>query len=498
MTQRRSGVLLHISSLPGPFGIGVLGKEALGFITFLKAGGFRSWQVLPFTIPDHCNSPYKSVSAFAGNPLFIDPRPLEEAGLITHAELEACKIGSPYRVDYPALHRQRNRLFDAAFGRRTQALQQEIRQWAQGQPWLKDFALYTALQQENGTDWIHWPLPLRRREPAALEQARQRLASAIDKAVFLQYLFFTQWQQIRSYAEELDIEIIGDMPIYVSYESADVWANQHLFDLDREGRPSAVAGVPPDYFSRDGQCWGNPLYDWAAMKQEGYDWWIRRVEHGARMFDRIRIDHFRAFSDYWAVPAGAKTAKEGRWLPGPGMDLLGALYKAVPKDTLIAEDLGVRDERLEQLLDDSGLPGMRVLQFAFLSRDNGMHLPHHYPANTVAYTGTHDNNTLLGYLWELVPEDREFCLNYCGYTDRQWQSGGAENPAIRAILRTLLASHANTVILPIQDLLGYGADCKMNSPGVAEGNWEYRLSDEAFASLDACVYRQLNSLYGRS
>jgi len=497
MIQRRSGVLLHISSLPGPFGIGVFGQEALAFITFLKAGGFGSWQVLPFTIPDSCNSPYKSVSAFAGNPLFIDPRGLLEAGLITKEELEGCKLGSPYRVDYPALYAQRERLFEAAFGRLTPALRERIAAWAATQPWLEDFALYTALQQEQGTDWPAWEQPLRRREPAALAAARERLAPQVEKAIFLQYFFFTQWQQIKEYAKDSGIEIIGDMPIYVSYESADVWANQELFDLDEQGHPAAVAGVPPDYFCADGQCWGNPLYDWSAMKEQDYEWWIRRVRHGAALFDRIRIDHFRAFSDYWAVPAQAKTAKEGKWRPGPGMDLLNALYRAVPRDTLIAEDLGVRDRRLEQLLDQSGLPGMRVLQFAFLSRDDGMHLPHHYPANTVAYTGTHDNNTLLGYLWELTPEDRRYCFEYCGYTGTQWQSGGNKNPAIAAVLRTLWASHATTVIVPVQDLLGYGSDCKMNSPGVAKGNWEYRLSEEGFAAMDACDYRKLNTLYGR-
>lgn len=497
MTQRRSGVLLHISSLPGPFGIGVFGEEALGFLTFLKAGGFGSWQVLPFTIPDICNSPYKSVSAFAGNPLFIDPRPLKEAGLITESELAGCKVGSSYRVDYPALYAQRKDLFDAAFSRLTPAWKEKIAAWRKEQAWLEDFALYTALQEETGTDWADWVAPLRKREPAALRAAKERLAKEMEKTVFLQYLFFTQWQKIRDYAEDLGIEIIGDMPIYVSYESADVWANQHLFDLDEEGRPSAVAGVPPDYFSEDGQCWGNPLYDWKAMKQEGYDWWIKRVRHGASLFDRIRIDHFRGFSAYWSVPAEAETAKEGKWLEGPGMDLLTTLFEAVSQKALIAEDLGVRDEALEQLLADSHLPGMRVLQFAFLSRDDGMHLPHHYPVNSIAYTGTHDNNTLLGYLWELTPEDRRYCFDYCGYTAEEWQSGGVKNPAIRSILRTLWMSPAATVIVPIQDLLGYGSDCKMNSPGVAEGNWEYRLSDEAFQSLDACIYRQLNQLYGR-
>ncbi|MBQ7935337.1 MAG: 4-alpha-glucanotransferase [Clostridia bacterium] len=497
MAQRRSGVLLHISSLPGPYGIGVFGKEALRFIDFLKAGGFRTWQVLPFTVPDECNSPYKSVSAFAGNPLFIDPEQLFEAELITASELEGCKVGSPYRVDYNALSAQRESLFAKAFARCTSALEQQIHLWRQENRWVEDFALYAALKAETGKDWIQWEPALRWREPAALAAAKERLKEPFEQAIFLQYLFFTQWQTVHAYAKEQGVEIIGDMPIYMSFESADVWSNQHLFDLNEEGYPTATAGVPPDYFSETGQCWGNPLYNWSAMEKEGFDWWIRRIRHGAALFDRIRIDHFRGFSDYWAVPADAETAKEGKWLPGPGMKLFNALYAHLPQETLIAEDLGVRDERLETLLKETGLPGMRVLQFAFLDMDDGMHLPHNYVPNTVAYTGTHDNNTLLGYLWELTPEQRRYCLDYCGYTGEEWQSGGAKNPAIRAILRTLWRSPAQTIVVPVQDLLGYGADCKMNRPGIAEGNWEYRLSEEGFAQLDAPFCKHLNQLYAR-
>ncbi len=497
MAQRRSGVLLHISSLPGPFGIGTFGREAYQFIDFLKEAGFKSWQVLPFTIPDACNSPYKSISAFGGNPLFIDPAALFDQGLITAAELAECQVGSPYRVDYDAVYAQRERLFEAAFSRMNEALSARLEQFKKEQFWLEDFALYTALAQESGKDWLHWEAPLKNREPAALKEAEKRLANEMEKTVFLQYLFYTQWQAVHAYAREQGIEIIGDMPIYVSLESADVWSNQNLFDLDEKGFPAAVAGVPPDYFSEDGQCWGNPLYDWDAMEKDGYGWWIRRIQSAAALFDRIRIDHFRGFSDYWAVPAEAKTAKEGAWREGPGMKFFNTLFQAVPKETLIAEDLGVRDERLEALLEETGLPGMRVLQFAFLSRDDGMHLPHHYPRNTVAYTGTHDNNTLLGYLWEVTPEVRQYCLDYCHYTGYTWKDGGAKNPAIRAVLQTLWGSPADTVILPVQDLLGYGSDCKMNRPGVAKGNWEYRLSQEGFAQLEPSVYKKRSELYGR-
>ncbi|MBQ6823468.1 MAG: 4-alpha-glucanotransferase [Clostridia bacterium] len=497
MQARSSGVLLHISSLMGPYGIGVFGKDTLRFIDFLKEAGFRAWQVLPFTVPDECNSPYKSVSAFAGNPYFIDPEQLYEQKLITAEELESCKTTSPYAVDFLSLKEQRTALFEKAFKRMDPALKAAVAAWRKEQDWIEDYALYVALQADTGTDWIHWPLALRRREPEALAATRDRLKEAIEKEIFLQYLFFTQWSAVRRYANQNGIAVIGDMPIYVSYESADVWSNQHLFALNEEGKPTEESGVPPDYFSADGQRWGNPLYDWDAMKKEGYRWWLRRIAHAHSMFDKIRIDHFRGFSQFWAVPVEAETAKEGKWKPGPGMDFFRILFAQTDRDALIAEDLGIRDAELEQLLEDTGLPGMRVMQFAFIGQDNGMHLPHNYTANTVAYTGTHDNNTLLGYLWELTPENRRYCLDYCGFEGTTWKDGAAQNPAIRAILRTLWQSPANLIVVPVQDLLGYGGDTKMNRPGVAEGNWSYRLTEEAFSLLHADTYRRLSALYNR-
>ena len=497
MFNRSGGVLLHISSLMGPYGIGVFGKDALRFIDFLKQAGFRAWQVLPFAVPDHCNSPYKSVSAFAGNPLFIDPEQLLEMGLITQTELEGCKAAQPYTVDFDLIKGQRDALFNAAFARCDIELKTRIDAWASNQPWIEDYALYTALQQESGKDWIEWELPLKLRQPQAIEEAKERLKPAIDRAIFLQYLFFTQWQAIRNYANEKGIEIIGDMPIYVSHESADVWSHQHLFALDADGYAQEEAGVPPDYFSEDGQRWGNPLYDWSAMKADGYRWWIERLQTAGTLFDRIRIDHFRAFSAYWAVPATAETAKEGQWKAGPGMDFFNVIFQKIDKELLIAEDLGVQDDALRTLLKETGLPGMRVLQFAFPGMDNGIHLPHNYSANTVAYTGTHDNNTLLGYLWELTPEDRRYALDYCGFYGEEWKEGGAKNPAIFALIRTLWASHAALAMVPIQDLLGFGGDTKMNHPGIAKGNWGYRLTEEAFAQLEPDEYRKLSSIYNR-
>lgn len=497
MQRRSSGVLLHISSLMGPYGIGVFGRDTLRFIDFLKDAGFRAWQVLPFTVPDECNSPYKSVSAFAGNPYFIDPEQLFAQNLITAEELESCKTASPYAVDFIALKEQRNALFNKAYSRCTTALKRQIEDWSNTQPWLKDYALYTALQADTGKNWIEWEEPLRKREPAALKAAGERLKPAVEKEIFLQYLFFTQWQAVHRYANERGIEIIGDMPIYVSFESADVWSNQHLFALNDKGYPTEESGVPPDYFSEDGQRWGNPLYNWTAMKQENYQWWVERISHAHKMFDKIRIDHFRGFSAYWAIPITAKTAKEGQWRKGPGMDFFNTLFKHVDREALIAEDLGIRDESLEELLQQTGLPGMRVMQFAFLGQDDGLHLPHNYHPNTVAYTGTHDNNTLLGYLWELTPENRRYCLEYCGFEGTTWKDGATQNPAIRAVLRTLWGSPAQLIVVPIQDLLGYGGDTKMNRPGIANGNWSYRLTEEAFNQLHADTYRRLSQLYSR-
>ena len=497
MNKRESGVLLHLSSLHGPYGTGCFGKEARAFIDFLHQAGFKVWQVLPFSLPDEGGSPYKSVSAFAGNPYFIDPEQLFEQQLITEEELKSCRGTQPYTVDFPWLHAQRTALFHRAYLRCSQELLAQVDQFASEQPWAEDFALYTALQQKSGKDWYDWEPALKNREPEALAKAKSELRAEMQEILFIQYLFFSQWAALRAYANERGIQIIGDIPIYVSLESADVWSNRRLFQLDDEGQPRSVAGVPPDFFSEDGQRWGNPLYDWDKMEQEDFLWWRRRIRSALTLYDRVRIDHFRGLSAYWAVPAKAETAKEGHWIQGPGMKLLERLFKEFSPDALIAEDLGVRDKELETLLKESGLPGMRVFQFAFPSQDGGLHLPHNYPENTLCYTGTHDNNTLLAYLWELPPEQRREALEYCGFLGEDWQSGGAENAAIRAILRCLWCSAARTVVVPVQDLLGYGGDTKMNRPGVAEGNWQFRLTSIGFSQLNPATYRKLNRIYER-
>ena len=500
MTGRKSGVLLHMSSLMGEYGIGTFGKEAKRFIDFLEQAGFHYWQVLPFTRIDACHSPYKSDSAFAGNLLFLDPEDLRDRDLLTEEECRECRYPTPYAAAYDWLLENRPPLFRKAFSRMDGALRRKVEVFqAENASWLPDYGLYMAVKESTGLDWCDWEDgPLKRHEAAAVAQAAEQYAEAISYHAFLQYLFFDQWAKIKSYAHDHGVEIIGDMPIYVSLESVDVWSHRELFELDGRGNPARVAGVPPDYFSADGQKWGNPLYAWGEMKADDYGWWKDRLRHAAGLFDKVRIDHFRAFSAYWAVPFDAETAKEGKWEPGVGEEFFQEIFRQIPRDRIIAEDLGQRDRSLETLLEQTGLPGMRVLQFGFLDEADNLHLPHNYPRNTVAYSGTHDNNTLLAYLWELTPSQRERCLWYCGFQGENWRDGGTRNPAVRAVLRTLWASHAGLVIAPIQDLCGFGGDTKMNRPGVAEGNWEFRLTDQAFAGIDAAYLRQLNDLYKRS
>jgi len=496
--KRSSGVLLPIFSLPGDFGSGDFGKGAYEFIDLIKKCGFHYWQVLPFTRTDDCNSPYKSDSAFAGNAYFIDLYELGKLGLLTQTEIKS-QLGTPdWTVSYDWLQKTRIPLLQKAHSRMDEPLRKKVLSFAAEREWLEDYALYMVLKSESGKDWMDWEdKALRDYDPAAVAEAKERYADKMEYYYFEQYFFFMQWQKVLDYAHKNDVFIIGDMPIYVSFESCDVWSKRSLFDLNEKGYPQNVAGVPPDYFSKTGQKWGNPLYNWQEMRADNYDWWKKRLRHTLKMVDKVRIDHFRAFSAYWAVPAEAEFATEGKWIPGEGMNFFNEIFKTVDKECIIAEDLGIQDEELTALLKDSGLPGMRVLQFGFLTEDDDMHLPHNYPANMVAYTGTHDNKPLLAYLWELTPPEREYCLRYCGFQGQDWKSGGAYNKAIRSILKTLWKSHASLVVSPIQDLLGYGGDTTMNKPGTSEGNWCFRMTPKAIEAIDINYLRDLNSLYKR-
>ncbi len=475
-TDRNSGVLMHISSLFGNYSSGSFGREAKYFIDFLSDCGFSYWQVLPFCLVDQCNSPYKSYSAFGGNPYFVDLPSLHARGLITDSELEQSRQNTPYVCEYDRLRKERTELLKRAASRVEN--RKVIEEYIAERQHLQKFCEFMALKNANGEKpWCEW----------TCHSADEDELFAWE---FIEYEFFTQWEDIRSYAHSRGVRIIGDIPIYVSHDSCDVWSNKEQYLLDGSGMPTAVAGVPPDYFCADGQLWGNPLYDWQVMKSDNYKWWRDRIGHMAQMFDAVRIDHFRAIESYWAVPADAETAREGQWLKGPGMELINALKEAAGDTQIIAEDLGDITEEVRSLVEESGFPCMRVFQFGFLSPDDSVHRPHNYPYNSVAYTGTHDNNTLLGYLWELDSRLKESMLRYCGHSG-SWESG------IGSIIRTVYASHSKLCIMPIQDLLGYGSDTRLNTPGRADGNWQYRITKEQLDSIDRVSFKNLNTLYSR-
>lgn len=467
---------MHISSLWGEFSCGSFGKAAREFVDFLGECGFSLWQVLPFCPVDDFNSPYKSYSTFAGNPYFVDPDTLFEKGLISRGELEGAKQKTPYLCEFERLRAERFELLLAA-SKRVQN-RQEIEEFASKRPYIESFCKFMALKDANDQKtWQEWSV------------------RDIDEDIFfawkfIQYEFFTEWKQIKDYANSRGIEIIGDIPFYVSPDSADVWKNREQFLLDKKGHPSCVAGVPPDYFSPEGQLWGNPLYNWAKMKNDGYKWWVDRTSQSFELFDVLRIDHFRAFESFWAVENSEKTAKNGKWQKAPGMDIVEKLKTAAGEKMIIAEDLGIITPEVERLVEESGFPGMRVFQFGFFDGDS-LHKPHHYKNNSIAYSGTHDNNTLLGFLWELDDKTRREMLEYCGYSDADW------GKAIPEMLRTIWASHAGIVIFPLQDLLSYGSDTRLNFPGKAEGNWRWRVTKEQFERIDIGHFRRLNEIYGR-
>ena len=472
--NRKSGVLMHISTLPGDYSVGSFGDSARRFVDFLADCGFSYWQTLPFCMTDECNSPYKSFAAFGGNPYFIDLPTLFEKGLITSDELQDARQVSPYLCEYDRLSKERIPLLKRAAGRVSDGEKTKIKAFLAEYPELDRAAEFLALREKNGDKpWYEWGCDT----PDA---------EALFAWRFIQYEFFTQWMEIKKYANSRGLKLIGDIPIYVALDSCDVWAHRELFLLDKDNRPKCVAGVPPDYFSEDGQLWGNPLYDWKEMKRDGYSWWCSRIGYMLTLFDGVRIDHFRGFEAYWSVPAKAKTAKEGRWVKGPGRSLVDKIKEIAGDRLIIAEDLGDITPEVEKLLEYSGFPGMRVFQFAFLGDRESVHLPHNYGKKCIAYSGTHDNATLLSYTWEVTPEQRRAIFSYCGYDGEDKETG------CRAIMRTLLASPASTVIFPIQDILVYGSDTRMNVPGVAEGNWQYRLTFEQLATVDKARFMTWN------
>ena len=487
---------MHISSLPGDFATGTLGKGAMDFIDFLADSGFGAWQVLPCGPCDDYNSPYSGKSAFAGNIFFIDPEILFKKNLLTQKDVEECKNDNIYVSDYEFLHKTREKIFRRAFLNITEEIKYSVKKFCADNPWAEDYALFCALKEKNGQlPWYEWEDSLKRRESSALDKARAELSEDIFFYAFLQYEFFAQWKVMKEYANSKGVSIIGDMPIYLSHDSAEAWANPHLFSLDKDMHLTRCAGVPPDYFCADGQKWGNPLYNWDNLKKENYSLWIERLGHALSMYDAVRIDHFRAFSAYWSIPADEK-ATEGKWEKGPGIEFFDALKKLYPDANIIAEDLGDIDDDVRKLVKDTGFPGMGVMQFAFITDDDTPHLPHNYTRQTVGYTGTHDNNTLLGWLWESSEQSRLYAMDYCGFQG-DWGQGGAHSESIRAVIRTLWRSAAVIAIVPVQDLCGFGSDTCMNHPGTAEGNWCFRITHDALSSIDRNFYRELNRLYKR-
>ena len=475
--KRESGILMHISSLFGNYSSGSFGDEARYFIDFLSESGFSVWQVLPFCMPDDCNSPYKSYSSFGANPYFIDLPSLYEAGLLTADELRVATQDSPYLCEYDRLGRERVELLSTAAGRIKD--RSEVLAFIDEHPRLAEAAKFLALHEENcGLPWQEWTV---------FEPSLDRLFVW----QFIQYAFFKQWQAVREYAHLRGVKIIGDLPIYVALDSADVYFHKEEFKLNSLGYPTEVAGVPPDYFSEDGQLWGNPLYDYGRMEKDGFSFWRERISYSLELFDGVRIDHFRGFEAYFSIPAEAKSAKAGHWEIGPREKIIDVIREVAGDSLIIAEDLGDITDEVRALLDYSGFPGMRVFQFAFLGDRETPHLPHRFNDNCIAYSGTHDNNTLLGYVWEMSDGDRQDVFDYVG------NAGGDFSLGVEAIKRTLLASVAPIVIFPIQDVFGFGADTRMNTPGVASGNWAYRITRSQLDSLDRKSLLRLNRLFGR-
>ncbi len=489
MLKRASGILLPVSSLPGPWGIGTLGEEARRFVDFLAAAGQTYWQILPVGPTGYGDSPYQSFSAFAANPYFIDPGILIRQGLLTEEEAEADWGENPARVDYGTLYASRHTLLQKAADRLPDG-DSGFSAWQKEQSaWLEDYALFMALKEENDQQsWYHWPDEVRLRRPDALAKARQRLAGRVDYWKKVQYLFYRQWAELLAYAHQKGVQIIGDIPIYVSPDSSDIWADPELFQTDGDRRLTRVAGCPPDAFAADGQLWGNPLYDWPRHKATGYAWWLRRLRHALTIYDVVRIDHFRGFESYYSIPARDTTAQNGSWQPGPGMDFIGAIHAAMPGARIIAEDLGYLTPQVKELLEGSGYPGMKVLQFAFDRREAGDYLPHNYLHNSVVYTGTHDNTTTAAWEAEAHPEDVVRARAYLH---------AADEPLVESFIRAALASVSNTAIVPMQDWLGLGGEARMNVPSRPWGNWQWRVEQSALTPQLAGRIAALTELYGR-
>lgn len=483
--MRSCGILMHITSLPSPYGIGTFGKEAERFADWLGEAGQKYWQVLPIGPTGYGDSPYQPFSSFAGNPLMIDLDELVEAGYLTRDMVEDADYGAdPSYVDFEKVNRTKTALLKEAYkhfvddvGYTSFVLEEA--------DWLDDYALFTAVKERfGGKAWTEWDDDIKLREPKAMERYKEELKEEIRYVKFVQYIFFRQWDRFHRYCNKNGIQLIGDIPIYVSPDCADVWAQPELFELDEKRCPKRVAGVPPDYFSKTGQLWGNPLYNWDEMKRTGYAWWIKRVKKSVECYDMLRIDHFRAFDTYYAIPFGHKTAEHGKWENGPGMSLFNAIRDALGEVNIIAEDLGDIFDSVKVLLKDTGFPGMRVFQFGFNPENNDNdHLPHHYPENCVAYTGTHDNSTIMQWYKEADEKARAMT--------RRYLRKGLFEPMNYAFIRCVYQSPANLAIIPMQDVLGLGKEGRMNVPSTLGGNWNWRMKNGSIRPSDATRLKKL-------
>ncbi len=490
---RAAGVLLHPTSLPGRYGIGDFGDELIAFLDWAQSAGMRIWQILPLNPTGYGNSPYGCHSSYAGNPLLISPKRLVQDGLLPELATDALPDFTEDRVDFDSVAAFKWNLLREAW-RHFNTHRREDHRHALGRfeadnAWLDDWALYASLKEEHdGAQWPAWPHELAIREPAAMAKARRELDDEIRFQKFIQFLFFRQWAVIREAADARQIEIMGDVPIYVACDSADVWSNRQLFQLNERGEPLAVAGVPPDYFSVTGQRWGNPLYRWDVLHQSNYRWWVSRVRAALRFADIIRIDHFRGFAAYWEIPAEEETAVHGRWMPGPGKALFDAIRAALGDLPLVAEDLGFITPEVHELRQAIGVPGMKILQFAF-SKVNSPHLPHCYDPETVVYTGTHDNDTARGWFANAPPSERDNAKRYLGV--------GGSGHIEWALIRAAFTSVAQTAIVPVQDVLSLGSEARMNRPGDGDANWSWRFAPGALTRHHANRLRRLAEITGR-
>lgn len=498
--KRASGILLPVFSLPSEHGIGCFSKEAYQFVDMLKKAGQSYWQILPLGPTGYGDSPYQSFSTYAGNPYFIDLETLVSEGLLTEAESrEYDSEEQEESIDYEKIYKTRFKVLKKAYERfrdrmagwhhEREAYERFI---SENAFWLDDYSLYMAVKDKNdGVSWNEWDAPLKNREEEALSEARKELAEEISFYKFQQYEFDRQWKKLHSYANEQGVKIIGDIPIYVAFDSADTWAAPQLFQFDENNEPTGVAGCPPDAFSATGQLWGNPLYDWEYHKKTGYEWWIRRIEHCLKLYDVVRIDHFRGFDEYYSIPYGETTAINGQWMPGPGMDLFRAIEEKLGRPEIIAEDLGFLTPSVLKLLKDSGFPGMKVLQFAFDARESSNYLPHTYPTNCVVYTGTHDNDTTRGWYRAVGKYARDFAKEYM-CKPRLDEDSLAEDFICMA-----MGSVADLCVVPMQDYLGLGSEARINIPSTLGGNWVWRMKNGQFDEETAAEIYRVTKLYGR-